>query len=252
MWKKSNAALKILAFGLAVWGPMAKAQGPVGDTVKVRFDQSVEVGSQTLPAGEYTIRQLTSASSPRVLEFTSANGTKLEATVTAIPVLQNSAPTETKVVVDDEGGSARLRRIWVQGRNYGYEFPSHGGASQNNQVNLQGRFDAEPAPAPPQAAAPQETAASQELAQNRSTQTPTPRNDTSAGQTLPPQNPPVQTPAAQTPPAGTPEPATSQASTSLTPSVPPTALGWVEILFVGLSLASAGFLLCIRAANNER
>src|SRR3954464_14232789 len=99
------------ALALAVF-----AQGPVGDEVKVTFDRSVQVGSHTLAAGDYLIRQVTSASNPRVLEFRSDDGAKLDATVTAIPVLQNTPPTETKVILQDEGGGARLSRIWVQGK----------------------------------------------------------------------------------------------------------------------------------------
>ena len=112
--------LAIVSMGL----PNAvRAQGPAGDEIQVTLDRAVQVGSQTLPAGSYTIRQVTSASNPRVLEFTSENGTKLDASVTAIPILQNTPPSETKVILDDEGGVARLARIWVQGKNYGYEFP---------------------------------------------------------------------------------------------------------------------------------
>src|SRR5438128_11012279 len=94
------------------------AQGPVGDQVLVTCDRPVQVGSQTLAAGDYLIKQVTSASNPRVLEFRSDNGNKLEATVTAIPLLQNTPPSVTNVLLQDEGGGARLSRIWVQGKSY--------------------------------------------------------------------------------------------------------------------------------------
>src|SRR5947209_10994121 len=75
------------------------AQGPVGDEIKVNFDRPVQVGSKTLQPGNYTIRQVTSASNPRVLGFTSEDGNKLEATVTAIPIMQNTPPMETKAIL---------------------------------------------------------------------------------------------------------------------------------------------------------
>ena len=78
-------------------------KAPAGERIQVTFDRPVQVGSQTLPAEAYTIRQVTSASNPCVLEFTSDNGTKLETTVTAIPILQNTAPSETKVVLQGSG-----------------------------------------------------------------------------------------------------------------------------------------------------
>ena len=33
------------------------------------------------------------------------------------------------MILDNEGGSPRLTKIWVQGKSYGYEFPGHGNAS---------------------------------------------------------------------------------------------------------------------------
>ena len=113
----------VLTIALVALTQVAFPQGPVGDEVKVTFDRAVQVGSHTLPAGDYTVRQVSSASNPRVLEFTSNHGTKLDATVNAIPVLQNTPPTQTKVILDNEGSSPRLSRIWVQGKSYGYEFP---------------------------------------------------------------------------------------------------------------------------------
>src|SRR5437764_15468181 len=81
----------------------AFAQGPVGDEFKVTFDRQVQVGSETLPAGDYTVKQVSSASNPRVLEFKTDVDQKLMATVTAIPIMQNTPPSETKIVLQDEG-----------------------------------------------------------------------------------------------------------------------------------------------------
>ena len=80
------------AVALVVFG-----QGPAGDQVLVTFDRPVQVGSRTLAAGDYLVKQVTSVSNPRVLEFLTDNGKKLEATVSATPVLQNTPPSETKV-----------------------------------------------------------------------------------------------------------------------------------------------------------
>src|SRR5436190_16616430 len=152
LYKTSVAAIVATAcLGLTY---IALAQGPVGDEVKITFDRAVMVGSETLPPGEYTIRQVTSASNPRVLEFTHDNGTKLDATVTAIPILQNTPPAKTTAVLNDEGGGARLARIWVQGKSYGYEFTGTAApASQaaSSTVRLEGRY--EPGAAPQVAAA---------------------------------------------------------------------------------------------------
>ena len=236
-------------------------QGPVGDEVMVTFDQAVQVGSHSLPAGRYTIRQVTSASNPRILEFTSDNGTKLDATVAAVPILQNTPPKKTRVVLDNEGGSARLARIWVQGKSYGYEFPGRSNATAVSGVSLQGTFvaqaapaaaptvaqerTAEPAPAPAagvaQSTPPADNAV---VAQNRPTETPAPA-------------PPSQTqttPSSQNQPSGQSldkSAAPSDTAQNTTREVPTTALGWMQLALLGMALASAGGFLYWRERSNR-
>jgi hypothetical protein len=211
------------------------AQGPVGDEFKVTFDRSIQVGSQTLPPGNYTVKQVTSASNPRVLEFKTDDDNKLVATVTAIPVMQNTPPSETKVILQDEGGGARLSRIMVQGRTYGYGFPGQAlPASQSTTASAQlsGSYSG---------------AASTVASADRTTETA-------------PATPPVETPArneAVATPAPTPTPeATAQAPVSTTPTdttpdVPATGLGWVDVVAVGLTMSAAGLLLYKREARRS-
>lgn len=238
-------------------------QGPVGDEVMVTFDQTVQVGSHSLPAGKYTIRQVTSASNPRVLEFISNNGTKLDATVTAIPILQNTPPSKTRVILDDEGGAPRLARIWVQGKSYGYEFPGKGNATTAavNTVGLQGTFTAQvppavaqqrtpetiptPAPAPvTQSAPPADNAV---VAQNRAAEAPAPQPPSQSEATPAPssQAPP---PASQSSDQSAAQSASAQTTTR---EVPTTALGWMQVALLGLALGSAGSVLYWRERSTR-
>ena len=215
-------------------------QGPVGDEVMVTFDRTVLVGSRSLPAGKYTIRQVTSASNPRVLEFTSNNGTKLDATVAAIPILQNTPPSKTRVVLDDEGGTPRLAKIWVQGKSYGYAFPRKGGTAIAgvNSVGLEGTFKATPPPAP--AVAEERTPAPAPVTQS----TPPPADNPVVAQ-----NRPAETPAPPPPPPAQPQttpPPVAETAQNTTKEVPTTALGWMQIALLGMALASAGGLLLWR------
>jgi hypothetical protein len=230
-------------------------QGPVGDEVMVTFDQSVQVGSHSLPAGKYTIRQVTSASNPRVLEFTSDNGTKLDATVAAIPVLQNTPTSKTRVILDNEGGAPRLARIWVQGKSYGYEFPGKGKSSATaGTVNLQGTFVAQAAPP-----------ASPQVVQDRTpeparTPAPLPVAESSprpADNAVIAQNRPAETPAAapQSPDqnAASPDASLKPSDAAENPAgnVPTTALGWMQIVLLGMGLASAGSFLYWRERSKR-
>jgi len=122
---------------------MVLAQGPVGNTINVKLDRTAMVGEQVLQSGDYTIRQITSASDPSVLEFSTDRGTNVHATVTAIPLLQNTPPNDTKIVFDSEAGMPRISKIMVQGREYGYEFPKGAAvAPVRSAVNMQLQYEA--------------------------------------------------------------------------------------------------------------
>lgn len=242
---KSRMSLSaVLTIALVALTQVAFPQGPVGDEVKVTFDRAVLVGSHTLPAGDYTVRQVSSASNPRVLEFTSNHGTKLDATVTAIPVLQNTPPTQTKVILDNEGSSPRLSRIWVQGKSYGYEFPGESLSAKQSAsaINLEGRFT--PAPVSAQTASAPVPVATVSPAQSQNTMVAQQRpSETPVAQVpQPPREPQAVLQAPAAPPAQ--EAVTAQAET--TPDIPATALGWVQIALLGLATAGAGFFLLWR------
>ncbi|MDZ4801421.1 MAG: hypothetical protein SGI92_24960, partial [Bryobacteraceae bacterium] len=104
-------------------GSMAMiAQGPVKDTLVVTFPNPVIVGGKPLPPGEYTVRQLESTTSPRILEFSTEDGMKVQATASAIP-METTAPKEaTGVILEQRGNNYYVSKIWVEGQRYGYQF----------------------------------------------------------------------------------------------------------------------------------
>jgi len=241
MWKQLSFGI-IAGIAVAALSHVAVAQGPVGDVVELKLDRDAMVGSHSLSPGEYTIRQITSAGNPRVLEFTKDSGTRLVATVTAIPVMQNIPPQETKIDFDDEaGGTSRIRRIWVQGKTYGYEFPREGAASttgsSNQQAVLSGRFQAAPAPQP-------------EVARNEPAPQPTPEPQRAPEPTPTPTPAPEPTPPSPTPAPSAEEqtPAPAPAETPSTPAVPATALGWGEFVALGMMMGVVGVLLYRKTA----
>jgi hypothetical protein len=252
------------------------SQSPVGNTVYVKLDRTTIVGSQPLAPGDYTIREVTSASNPRVLEFTTDRGTKLAATVTAIPLLQNTPPGETKVVLDTESGEPRLSKIWVQGKDYGYEFPKEFSFGRPLVSDLQLRYDT------PQTTAAASTStttttttttqapaapAAQQNAQVQQTPSPSPAKPAEVAQAQPPPARAPETPAPQTE-APAPRTETAQAETPAPPApaapgladqntrdrqapdggIPATALGWADLLLIGFVCAGTGLFLMKRAA----
>jgi len=99
------------------------AQAQMGDVVKVNMPYTVTLGEKTLPPGDYEIRQLRDlGGGSRVLLIYSDKGMKFEAMAMTIPTLDLKTPEDTKVVLGHLGNDYYFDKIWVQGKNYGYEF----------------------------------------------------------------------------------------------------------------------------------
>jgi len=113
----------VLALGLATWTP-SKAQGPLYDRVKVNLPYSVTIGERTLQPGDYVIQQLRDqGGGSRVLLIYSDNGMKFETSAMTIPALDNRTPEDTRVLLHHFGNDYYFDKVWIQGKDYGYEFP---------------------------------------------------------------------------------------------------------------------------------
>jgi hypothetical protein len=110
----------VLAFGLAGAG---SAQAALGDQVVVNLPYTVTVGDRSLEPGEYIIRQ-TTIGGGRVLQIFGEQGMRHEATLISIPAFRHETPERTQVLLRRAANDEYfLNQMWVQGKNYGYEFP---------------------------------------------------------------------------------------------------------------------------------
>jgi hypothetical protein len=113
----------VLALGLATWTP-SKAQGPLYDRVNVNLPYSVTIGERTLQPGDYVIQQLRDqGGGSRVLLIYSDNGMKFETSAMTIPAVDNRTPENTSVILHHFGNDYYFDKVWIQGKDYGYEFP---------------------------------------------------------------------------------------------------------------------------------
>lgn len=95
------------------------------DIVKVTLPHSAMVGTTTLPAGEYTIRDLRGdGGSSSVLQIQPERGGSVTAVVMRISEPNNRLAEHTEVVLQHSGDVYRMDKIWLQGRDYGYELLS--------------------------------------------------------------------------------------------------------------------------------
>lgn len=258
----------VLALGLAAWNTPSKAQGPLYDRVNVNLPYSVTVGDRTLQPGDYVIQQLRDQSgNSRVLLIYSDNGMKFETSAMTIPALDQNTPENTRVILHHFGNDYYFDKIWIQGKDYGYEFPVPDSvkARQNERmqpVSVAATYSttqqtdtttntATAAQTTTSAATNKQTTTpaynpttttSTTTAQNQTTQTPT----TTAG-TMTAQNQTTTQPT--TVPSTTSNRNTMGASTdvgntgSANRSMPNTSAGWLMMLLSGGALSSAGYAL---------
>src|SRR3954469_3705071 len=116
----------VVALGLAAWNTPSKAQGPLYDRVNVNLPYSVSIGERTLSPGVYVIQQLRDqGGGSRVLLIYSDNGMKFETSAMTIPALEGNNVTQenTRVILHHFGNDYYFDKVWIQGKDYGYEFP---------------------------------------------------------------------------------------------------------------------------------
>ncbi len=226
-----------LALGLATGTP-ANAQGPLYDRVNVNLPYTVTVGDKTLQPGDYVIQQLPSqAGSSRVLLIYSDNGMRFETSSMTIPTLDMNTPEDTKVVLHHYGPDYYFDKIWIQGKNYGYEFPLPNSVKSREKermepVSVAAQYQAAPAPetttaqnTTPPATTQQETTPPAQPAPTTAQQTPAPTTTTQTQTTT------NQTTTAQN---------TMPQENTSNREMPTTSAGWLMMLLSGGALSSAG------------
>jgi hypothetical protein len=120
--KYAIVAAAALTLGIAMLGaPGAKAQ-PLDDRVNVTMPYTTIIGHKTLEPGDYVIQRMPSAGGGRVLLIYSDKGMKFETSAMTIPCLDPKIARDTKVVLTRIGADYYYNKVWVQGKEYGYEF----------------------------------------------------------------------------------------------------------------------------------
>jgi len=253
------------ALALTMWTTPVKVQGqPMYDRIKVNLPYKIMLGEKTLQPGDYTIQQLPSnGGGSRVLLFYTDAGMKFETSAMTIPALDINTPSDTKVILSHVGDDYYINKIWVQGKDYGYELPMPQGIKGREKEKMtETTVAAQSQPATD--AVKTETAQNSDLDKDKdvdkdkdqkATAPPPVTAETQArpteAQATQPVEQPVTTPAATQPTtdpnANTADRAmTDQEAARTTPapaSMPNTAANWLMMLLGGGTLSGAGLLL---------
>jgi LPXTG-motif cell wall-anchored protein len=208
-------AAGITALGLATLVTPAKAQGPMYDRVEVNLPYSVTVADKTLPPGNYVIQQLRDiGGNSRVLLIYGDNGMKFETSAITIPCLDINTPEHTSVILHHFGPDYYFDKVWVQGKDYGYEFPLPNSLKMREKERMEAV-----------SVAATYSTVTQATTQPVTTQAP------EAPPEVAPEAPPVEAPPEanrEAPPA---------------PEMPKTSAGWLMMMLAGGSLSGAGLFL---------
>jgi len=243
-------------------------QTPINDSLVITFPNDVRVGSQLLKAGVYTIRQLSTNSNPRLLEFSTQKGTSIQASATAIAALDNNNRNDSKVILENRDGEQHIHRIWIKGKSYGYEFPIQENSSRKLEASSRTmRMTANYVPtvtAPvivaesTRAAATPQASPNENIAANVPANTPGPPKAEIAepqavisqtapqqAQELPQQVAQSNQPTSTSPQVSEPAPApqSNNDATQRTPAIPDTALNWAIFLIAGVFLCGTALMV---------
>jgi hypothetical protein len=245
---------------------------PLYDRIHVNLPYTVTMQNKTLQPGDYTIQQLPGAGDSRVLLFYTKDGLKFETSAMTIPALDPDTARDTKVILNHVGEDYYISKIWVQGKDYGYELPVPEilKSRQNERVSqttLSGTYQSSSSTEPETSAAtttsatttasaapvaPPAAVTEPATAANTPASKTTPANTDVAQNTQPTPTPqPTEQPAVQ--PTPQPTAADNNSADRAIPDEPPaapdrttmpsTAAGWLTMLLSGGTLSGAGLIL---------
>jgi LPXTG-motif cell wall-anchored protein len=231
------------ALALSMWIASGILQGqPLYDRIQVNIPYKITLGDKTLQPGDYTIQQLPdNGGGSRVLLFYTDSGMKFETSAMTIPALDINTARDTKLVLGHVGEDYYINKIWVQGKEYGYELPVpprlKERLNERTETTVAAQYQLAPStqaqPTQPAPAAPPPVTSQTEAR-------PEPQPPAQSTEATHPVEPPPPTTAdrsaeeaqAQTPP---PAPAPTE--------MPKTAANWMMMLLSGGALSGAGLLL---------
>src|ERR1700722_733025 len=221
---------------------------PLNDRVDVNLPYSVTIGDKILQPGTYVIQEIdsTAGKSP-VLVIYGDNGMKFETSAMTISALENRTQSDTRVILHHIGNDYYFDKIWIQGKDYGYEFVLPNNVKQRENEASQPvsvAANASAIPAAPVAPAPQPPPAAEATPAPQPAPTPEPAPAPPAVQPTPDntanreRTEPAPAPATTPAPELTPAPAADEA-----PAMPHTDAGWLMMLLSGGALTGVGATL---------
>jgi len=109
-----------LVVALCISSASAQMHGSLG----VTLPQSFTVSGLKLPAGEYSIHELSGSGVNKVLLFRSAAGVSTNVLAESITRTQQTTATVSSVTLHQVGSQLQLEQVWLAGSDVGYQIIS--------------------------------------------------------------------------------------------------------------------------------
>jgi hypothetical protein len=117
--------LVVIAVAVVTFSVGLRGQGLI-DGIKVTLPEPVTIGDKVLQPGEYEIRR-PSSTNRDILQFFNNDKMVYETNVLTVPTgPDRENPKDTRVLLHHIGGAYYFDKIWMEDKNYGWEFPLPG------------------------------------------------------------------------------------------------------------------------------
>jgi len=109
----------IIGVGVCFFSLLGFAAAQSDTIVKFNLSSAAMIGSTSLPAGSYTVREVSSSAGSAVLDFQGPNG--LNRNVLAMETTEASdSASSTHVELKSDGERLHLDKIVIEGREFGF------------------------------------------------------------------------------------------------------------------------------------
>ncbi len=131
MKRETLRSFALMALIVAFTSLTAQAQS--ANQMKAHIPFSFTIGSQTLPAGDYTVRYINQDSGKTALLFKSADG-RTSRIVNMIGTQREEAEGKASLVFNQYGESYFLSEVWTGGDQYGLSLPKSRAERKLNEI----------------------------------------------------------------------------------------------------------------------
>ncbi len=111
----------LVALSVCLGSMLGVAFAQNGTSLTVILPYAASLGKTTLPAGEYTVREIQTSGNAAALEFRSNSGPSVNVMAGEIPMDTDKLATRTEVVLKSDGETYRIDKVYMEGRPYGFQ-----------------------------------------------------------------------------------------------------------------------------------